>query len=359
MKLIFKIILILILCATQALAGEFSISKYKVNTYGFINTDAIYDAHGATASEGYVFATTNRPDSDNFNLNVNATRIGIDLSDTYRFNAKAEIDFNGTNQSSEVHPRLRQGYFTVRLGRTQLLFGQTWTLMPDVLTSSIETRAIGFAGALWSRAPQIRLSTRPMENLLISFSAVRPTRNPGSNFGTASGRPAFQGEVQVGIYKATLSMSGALGRWSDSFNRKADVEFFALGLNLPISIVTISGQLWTGKNLDDYFGGCGNVGYDANQVKAKGGFGRIQIQPHRRLWFEAGMGIDDPEDLHLAAGSIGKNEAFFGNASVRFFDAFTTTLEYGENRTEYVVNSIAPPTARTNQRYSLTTRFEF
>ncbi len=351
------------LVALPSFAAETMISNYNVKLYGFLLGEFQYDNHGNTGEELMIYANSSRTTASDFRAVAEGTRVGVNISDTGRMSAKIEADFGGTNNANQVHLRLRHAYVSHKIGsRSELLVGQTWNLTPLEFSSIANNIVMGYSGAIWGRSPQIRFSSRLADNFNVAIAVTRPTRYPVDNNGTASSRPAYQAMMTAKIAKATLSVGGVLGRWSNlvgNVEQTGNVDLVCAGFNLPVSIVTLNGQYWSGRNLDDYLGGCGNMGYDGREVRAHGGFGNVRITPQPRLWFNAGYGVDDPDDEFLANGNIVQNTTVYGNVNYKLFTNFTVTAEYAEMQTEYKVATPMLPDVRTNQRYSLVTKFDF
>ena len=81
-------------------------------------------------------------------------------------------------------------------------------------------------------------------------------------------------------------------------------------LSLPLGPVVLSGEVWTGRNLDDYFGGIGQgvvMGpSSASSVEGRGGWAQLALDMGDNH-FAVGTGVDDPDETDLSAGGRARN----------------------------------------------------
>ena len=363
------ILLAFIACgATPLKAQETVTSKYKVNFYGYIKTDLSYDIHGV-ASDDYMMYVASEKDSErDFRASARSTRFGFDVTDGDKISAKIETDFSGLSENalstntagSTSDLRLRHAYMTVKAGKFEILAGQTWHLVPLELPAMANDFYMGYSGALWYRAPQLRVTYKANSKLTYAAAVVRPTRKLTDSEGTASGLPQGQAQVQLMAGQAWLTLMGALGQWRKSTGDKGEVNLVDLGYNIPLnSMFTINGQFWTGQNLYDFLGGIGNVGYGRSAVKASGGFADLLIKPAGIFSFNAAYGVDNPVNTRIAASASAKtkNTTMMVNAGCLVYDKMTVTLEAARQVTEYKLTTGYED--RENLHYQLSLKFPF
>ena len=65
-------------CA-QVSAQETVTSKYKVNFYGFVKTDAVYDSHGVAGNDYMYYVDSDKASARDFRVSSKGTRIGFDI----------------------------------------------------------------------------------------------------------------------------------------------------------------------------------------------------------------------------------------------------------------------------------------
>ncbi|NLO92480.1 MAG: hypothetical protein GX410_10895 [Elusimicrobia bacterium] len=334
---------VLVLACQTARAEQEVTSKYKVSFYGHIKNDVSYDTRKTAGDDYMMYVTSNKPGDSVFRESARASRIGFNISDGGDLTAKVEADFLGLSESVGGTPgattdlRLRHAYVNLKHGDWNFLAGQTWMLTPLELPGSNNELLMGYSGALWYRAPQVRATWQAAENLTVAAAAVRPTRKLTDAEGTSSGLPSMQGQAQLKIGKAKLTLAGAWGRWKNTTtDQEGDVNLVDLGYNVPLTEqLTLNGQIWTGRNLYDFLGGIGNMGYDGDEVRASGGFANLLVKPWQKVFFNAAWGIDDPKDSDLAVGSRSQNTTLMGNVNYQLMDTLLLTMETSYMVTQY------------------------
>jgi len=364
-KLIYSAILAAFLLggSTALQAQETVTSKYKANFYGQVKTDVVYDEHGVTGDD-YMQYVISKNDSDrDFRISARGTRLGFDITDGGNVSGKIETDFLGLSESpagSTTDLRLRHAYVNVKAGKFDILAGQTWHLLPLEFSGTNNEFALGYSGALWYRAPQLRVTYKHTDRLTYALAVVRPTRKLTDSEGTASGFPQVQAQAQLKAGTAKFTLMGAVGQWRNTTTgQRGDITLADLGYNIPLnSVLTLNGQLWTGRDLYDFLGGIGNMGYGSDEVKASGGFANLNIKPAGKLSYNAAYGIDDPVNAKIAAAATAKtkNMTTLANA-VYLYDKVTVTLEAARQITEYKLTTGYKTVY--NMHYQLSAKFPF
>ena len=106
----------------------------------------------------------------------------------------------------------------------------------------------------------------------------------------------------------------------------------------------VSGELFVGQNLGAYYGGVGQtVNPLGCEIGSKGGWAQVSFSPMPRLSFNAGYGIDDPneEDLEIDEGGAAKsfidaNENIFGSVFYSITGNVQAMLEISRMTTSYL-----------------------
>lgn len=346
--------------AGQAGAQEAVTSKYKVNFYGFVKTDAVYNSHGAAGNDYLMYVDVDKASARDFRVSSKGTRLGFDITDGDRVSGKIETDFQG-DDAGNAGLRLRHGYVALKAGKFDILAGQTWHLTPLELSGTVNEFAMGYAGVLWMRAPQLRVTYKHSDALTFAAAAVRPTRNLTDNDGTGSGLPQAQAQAQLKVGKAKFTLMGALGQWRKTTGEEGEVKLLDLGCNVPLtSALTLNGQVWTGQNLNDFLGGAGNVNqYGTMALKATGGFANLAFKPAGRYSYNVAYGVDNPVNSDLAAAAAAKtrNETVMANATAMVYEKVSVTLEAARMVTEYKLASGMEDFE--TMHYQLTMKFPF
>ena len=328
-----------------ARAQEAVTSKYKTTFYGQIKTDVVYDEHGVAENDYAQYVTSKNDNDRDFRLSARGSRLGFDLKDADKISGKMEMDFIGvTDGAAATAPRLRHAYVNIKSGKTDMLVGQTWHLLPMELPGSNNDFLLGYSGALYSRAPQVRVSYKYDDRWNYAAAVVRPTRKLTDSEGTASGFPQFQAQAQLRHGKAKFTLAGVIGQWRNTTagqttsGRRGDVTLVDFGYNIPLNgKLTLNGQLWTGRNLYDFLGGIGNMGYGSDEVKATGGFANLNIKPAGKAYYNVAVGIDDPVNAKIAASATSRtrNTTLLANANCLAYEKVTVSFEIARQITEY------------------------
>jgi hypothetical protein len=112
-------------------------------------------------------------------------------------------------------------------------------------------------------------------------------------------------------------------------------------LTLPLGAsATLSGEAWTGGNLDDYLGGIGQgirvSGQRAFAIGSTGGWGELAVRGGRGLQAHLGASVDDPDDADLVAGSRSRDRAVWGTLLKDFGSGLSSGVEISHWETRYV-----------------------
>lgn len=330
----------LLLGAARPAAAEAN-SKLKVDVYGFVKTDFIYTDHGTSNNELRTYASGGRGDRA-FRTSARGTRFGFNISNGANVAGKIEADFQGLTDSlagsagAVTDLRLRHAYATVTVGRTEFLAGQTYYPITADFPDTLSDYSLGHSGMLYSRAPQLRATYKPVEKLKLIAAVTRPTSKLTDAEGTHSALPGLQGKIEKELGKARISLAGAAGVWkSTSTQNNADVSAVVAAFSVPYSVFTLYGAAWTGRNLTDFLGGLGNLGYGDKAAPASGGYLALKYQPGDALRFNLVYGVDDPRNSKVAANGRTRNATALANAVVRLYECVETGLEVSSLETRY------------------------
>ncbi|MFH0878467.1 MAG: DcaP family trimeric outer membrane transporter [Lentisphaerota bacterium] len=346
-------------------------SKFKVSLYGYVKLDASYDTHRTSAGDlmFYVLPEVAGEKDDEFNMTAKETRFGLDIAGPEMGSAKTtgkiETDFYGPGGSANSpNLRLRLAYADVAWQKGLFGYsfraGQDWETFITVVPKILNFSYLADAGALGLRRPQFRGTLDFGENdtkMIVKVAAARTIGEDidggGQDDGVDSGRPTVQYNVvlQSKLWTSKPAKIGVSGHYGmetldTSVSGKvtnvdsADYDTWSVigSLILPVSEkVALQGTVWTGENLDTYFGG---IGQGINKtletaIAAKGGFGQLVVDLTDALNVNVGYGLDDPDDADLSKGNRAKNSMIFASVFYKLNAAATLGFEYSNITTSY------------------------
>jgi hypothetical protein len=324
-------------------------SGLDIQLYGYIKADASYDTSRITPGNYvlYVDSEKNNENDDEFNLTVNQTRFGIKITgpddNSMKTSGLVEGDFYGSYaEENKAKIQLRHAYMKLDWPQDHfsILAGQTSDTMSPLLPDTLNYTVLWDAGNIGYRRPQIRLTKGfPVgkdTELQLEGAVARTigrTSPLGSESGEDAGFPTFQGRASVtlpwvGFKPMTVGFSGHWGREEYDFNnitaKVINKKFESWSINLDLTgpinkWLTIKGELFTGENLNAYFGGIGQgVNINAksgvyNEIAAKGGWLAASLGPWDKWRFNIGAGIDDVDKSDVQTGDRLMNRSIFGN----------------------------------------------
>ena len=225
------------------------------------------------------------------------------------------------------------------------------------------------AGNLWLWLPQVRFEQEfhldPSTGVIAQVGAVQ-TREIGPYVGTATteaARPGAEGrlnfyhklddqrrmEIAAGFHASTTHADG----------HSIPSTLFAMDWFFnPWKPVEFSGVFYTGENVAHLGSGTrqGFAVYKAygEAVESRGGWGQLTLHALPRLDFHLFTGQVDDANHDLAAGAIGKNLLFGGNAFFRLAPNVLVGIEASQVRTMYLGQGV-----RINNHYDLALAYMF
>lgn len=366
--------------------NEIIAGKSTFKLYGFLRADVVYDdsrpgGNGANSalipalilSENGLGGAANQavsPNHDNFVIHPRLTRFGIDFSGPQiaslwdaKAGGKLEIDFYNIQPGgaeSREYLRMRHAYATMKWEGFQLLAGQTSDLVSQYSPTVNPDFVMWGAGNLGDRRPQIRLEYTPKVGGGIAFvqgmvglTGADDNRDLDANGvrdGEASGRPTLQARLGYRLPIGDRKQPLEVALWGHNARETVDAGLppggrqnfnsNAAGLDFlaPIysDIVSVKGEIWTGRNIDDLRGGIlqGVNTSSARTIRADGGWAEITVRPVK--WHSAHIGytVDNPHDDDLPAQAPGQNNVWY-IANRFYFDPIEFGLDYLNWTTHY------------------------
>jgi hypothetical protein len=326
-------------------------SKFNVDLYGFIKTDAAYmTAHTDDAGNyaRWVRSEEVNKNDDQFSLTARESRFGLmfqgpDVA-SMKTSARAEIDFYEGGDENKNRPMMRHAYLQAEWPKLDiaLLAGQTSDLFSPLVPETLNYTVGWWVGNIGYRRPQIRLSkgfdVGQDVRMLVQVAAARTigdvgpfNSGPGDDTGKDAGFPTMQARYSLSFpflagKKATAGVSGHYGEEEynvDAEGKNANIATWSANgeLDLPLSAwANFKGEVWTGENVDAYLGGVGQgmvietsdgAFVNANgakttatfvrdwPVRSTGGWANLVLGPWRKWRLSTGFSIDDPDDSDI------------------------------------------------------------
>lgn len=357
-------------------------SQFDINFYGYVKLDAAYDSH-RTSHGNFQFWTLpegSEANDDEFSLTANQTRFGMDITGPEirggQTMVKLEADFYGAGApANSATPRMRKAYLDWDFGDWSLRFGQDTDTFQTLVPVSVDFAYFMDRGNLGLRRPQarvtrvLRLSEKTTLTGKLSFARDigGDLDRGGQEDGADVGFPDVQWNLilktpLIAGNEATFSLSGHYGREeldpapgirSGEYDSWSLIGSFIIPLHKTLKL---QGSVFTGANLDIYFGGIGQ-GINTvlgTEIHSTGGWAQLVWNPNETWNFNLAYGVDDPDndDLNIAARSL--NEHYVGSVFYNFSKHLCFGLEYAYLETSYK----GMPTA-DNHRTQGTVIFKF
>ncbi len=340
--------------------------KIKFTPYGYIKVDASWDS--APVSVGnfarWVESSESFPDDSNFSLTARQTRLGLRVagggSDNFVASGRVEVDFYGGGAENKNLLMLRHAYAELNWQDRDLVLlgGQTSDVISPLVPTTLNYTVAWWVGNIGYRHPQIRV-TKGFDvgldsRLTLIAAAVRTVADdlspaePG-DAGSHAGMPAIQGRVgyawSMADNRAAVGFSGHWGRENPHFLEEPEpgaVNFDSWSANVDFTFpltdrVTLKGELFTGLNLDDFFGGIGQGVNLAKKeaIKTSGGWASVEFHPNDQVLTSVGYGLEDPSDEFIRNKGRTKNSSVWANFIWDVTSHVRTGVELSYWRTHY------------------------
>ena len=323
------------------------LSGLDIELYGIIKQDTSYDTSRTNPGNYvvYVDSEATRDDDDEFNLTANQTRLGMrvngPVTDTLKTSGLIEFDFYGNYASeNKAKIQMRHAYMVLDWPASQfsILAGQTSDIISPLVPNTLNYTVLWDAGNIGYRRPQIRFTKSiPLgekASLKLEGGPARTigrTDPTGSETGEDAGVPTGQARVSmtfpfVGPKPTTVGFSGHVGKEqydTDSTGNHVDLDSRSINLDVTQPVwpwLTIMGELFSGENLEQYFGGIGQ-GVNTTtleEISAEGGWIAINLGPWSKWSFSVGAGLDEVDRDDVANGARTRNSSVFGNVIYSF-----------------------------------------
>jgi hypothetical protein len=252
---------------------------------------------------------------------------------------------------------MRHAYVTLEWPKSKfsILAGQTSDIISPLTPNTLNYTVLWDAGNIGYRRPQIRLTqTVPIgEKVSVKFEGG-PVRTIGrtdptsSESGEDAGFPTVQGRVSatfpvLGPKPTTVGVSGHAGQEQydlDATGKHVNLDTWSVNLDVtqPIcSWLTLLGEGFYGRNLDQYFGGIGQ-GVNTTTLKeidANGGWIAASLGPWSKWSFNVGAGLDNAGPDNVPTGGRTHNSSVFGNVYYTWNKNAQFGVELSQWNTQY------------------------
>lgn len=390
MKTRWLVPVLILACAASAGAVEITLkdADMRLQLYGYIRADLSHDSQATAPKADFAFWVLPELDGEKdaqTHLGARETRVGLNLfgpdAGEWKTTGKIEVDFYGGGNPNSYSPRIRLAYLDLaHSSGLSIRAGQDWETFVEVIPRIVNFAYLADIGALGLRRPQARVTQElkfSETTKLVAKAAVAQTVGEdldggGFDDGADADWPTFQ--FNVALHQKLWAEKSARFAFSGHYGREtldAAVSNAVTGLDaedydtwsaqgsvyLPLTkCLAVQGNLWTGENLDTYYGGIGqgvNMGL-GEAVASKGGWAQLLYDPTEKLCFGLGYSMDDPDDDDLSPGMRAKNQQAFVNGFYKLTPAVTVMAEYANMTTDYVDGDEA-----CNNRVQVAIRYAF
>jgi len=365
-----------LVCAPSAQAADAPekknvLASVDIQIYGYARLDAAFDTSRVFPGN-YALNVKSEAgfnDDNQLSITANQSRLGFNLAGPEAAGVKTagkfEMDFYGGGAENKSNLMLRQAYLELTWPTANLsrLAGQTWDVFAPGLPDSVNYSVWETMGEIGYRHPQLRLThTLKMGEKASLATKAALSRNmghavsvSGTDSGTDSGRPAFQGSITLTSplwtpAPAVFTLSGVASQHEYDVNaQNLDSKEYttwggSIDIQLPlVSGVVLKGNAWKGADLETYLGqyqqGFNAVGRET--VEARGGWVQLGLGPWARTKFNLGASIEQPRydqipDVTPVSSSWRiQNSAIYANAIHDVTGNVQAALEVAQLRTLY------------------------
>jgi hypothetical protein len=316
-------------------------SKYKINIYGKLKFDAIYDTNNMGKDEFITYLPKTADGKDRTTFNVRDTRLGIAIEGPsylgWNTKGRFETDFYGNagDSSSNGALRIRLAYLDFAKGDTSVRVGQDWTPIASLNPTTLDFAIAGYNGNLWNRVPQITVLQKLGGGLegLLSIYRYRWSDDTAEGTDTQIHLPwvaakiGYSGLLIDTEKKAWVALGGAV-RKGESNHNDITPYLLALELKVPFNMFELSGEAYVGQGIGlEYFHKGGSINSNGNAILTNGGWAQLNVKPMKDLDLNVGYGIDDPKDSDVGAAFFRQSQYTYGNFIYQIMKDISAGLE--------------------------------
>ncbi|NQT18217.1 MAG: hypothetical protein HQ592_00835 [Planctomycetes bacterium] len=343
-------------------------STLDVQFSGYIKLDASYDSTDMNTGNYATWAEseTGNQNDNMFNMTANQTRLrlvfkGPEVAGA-QSSGKVETDFYG-NGAGENKAGILVRHAFIKLdwpdSDCSLIAGQTSDLASPLAPETLNYTVFWNVGNIGYRRPQLRLtkgiSISEGSRLKLEGAAFRSIGRaaPGlaatDDSGEDAGYPGGAARVSVAIRRPggedfVVGVSGHIaGEEAGNSSKHYKSWFVGLDMTAPINkALSLTGEIFNGQNLNQYFGGIGQGVNTATlkEIKTWGGWVGLKIKPGSlpqwRFNINAGLEDVDSGDLSVAVAPAAPQRKYNRAVSVNAIRSFGKHLEVGLELTDWL-----------------------
>ncbi len=330
--------------------------KSAIKIYGKVKLDAIYDTHNMGA-DAFITRLPLGDRADRSTFNMKDTRIGFIINgpevEGWKVTGRVEADFYGLGGSGADNGalRIRLSYINLNNGEgTNIRIGQDYIPIASQMASTLDFLSMGGSGNLWDRVAQVTVTQKFSGGVGILgtvWKSSATTDTVDMRMPWVGAKLFYKGDA-FGIGKPLyVAIGGAYRQGSSTVgDAKDDVNdyLFAVEWNVPFNMLfpmAVKGEAYVGQGLTSrdflvfttphYLDGT-----DVEELQTKGGFIQLSMKPLKKVGFNFGAGMDDPDDNGAKADptkNYKKNWRAFGNVLYKFAPNVTFGIELDHQET--------------------------
>jgi len=335
-------------------------SNLTIKPYGYFKLDTAYD-HARTNNGNYVFWVESSEDKDSeINMTARQTRLGVNINydklNNRTVSGRFEIDFYGGGAENKNMIMMRHGYLKVDFGKYYILAGQTSDVLSPLVPNTVNYTVLWNCGNIGYRRPQIQFGNSVKNGVEIvgalsrniagsvegEVNKVKVDKNDNDD-GEDSSLPSVQARISYINPRINVGVSGHYGLMEYTRADLKEDNYTSFSLNFHASYAftnafLIKGEVFTGKTLNQYFGGIGQ-GFDwvlEKEIESSGGWLNAALTASPNISCNLGIGIDQPEkDDTLDFPTRNYNRCVFGNIYTKIAYNTSFALEISNWKTGY------------------------
>ncbi len=337
--------------------------KSAIKIYGKVKLDTIYDTHNM-GKDQFITYLPKGADEDKSTFNMKDTRLGFIIDgpevNGWKVTGRIESDFYGKGGDDNGAFRIRLSYVNLNNAQgTNIRIGQDYIPIASQMASTLDFLSMGASGNLWDRVPQVTV-TQTFSNgfgiLGTVWKSASNTDGVDMRMPWVGAKAFYKGDIFGTGKPLYIALGGAYRQGSDEIGvdtnnddkpdtfYKDDVSDYLVAFewNIPFNLfipMGIKGEAYYGQGLTtrDFLVFTAPHYLDKNEVKeleTKGGFVQLSMKPFKKVAFNLGAGMNDPDnDGADALGTYEKNWRAFGNVLYKFAPGVTFGLELDHQET--------------------------
>jgi len=329
-------------------------AKSGIKIYGKIKLDAIYDTHNM-GTDQFITRLPKEARVDRSTFNMKDTRIGFIINGpqagNWKVTGRVESDFYGKGGDDNGAFRIRLSYINLNNGEgTNIRIGQDYIPIASQMASTLDFLSMGGSGNLWDRVPQVTV-TQTFDNgfgiLGTAWKSTASTDTIGMKMPWVGAKVFYKGDALGTGKPLYLTLGGAYRQGNAEDNGvEDDVNDYLVAAewNIPFNFIfpmAVKGEAYVGQGLTKrdflvFTTPHYKDGTEVEELQTKGGFIQLSMKPFKKVGFNFGTGMDDPDnDDARKADTYKKNWRAFGNVLYKFAPNVTFGFEIDHQETLY------------------------